>query len=239
MERDKDPLSDEEKRHVDLWFDRMEKNMAARFAGLMRTISIAWAIAVGAWFQLSTPDLIRQLSTDDALRASLVASAEGVYDRATVTMQAASRYEDVSEQALQQLETSHPDLEALIEEVSGVGEENADVLGELELVLGDHPQQAELLAEYQGLLDGLTREARDAALDDAEAAIGQLSNFDIRPWPHGWRFYVGNGLPRVGNIAGVLITVIFLSFGAPFWHSRIGEILKLRDLLSPRPSPPR
>ena len=123
MERDKDPLSDEEKRHVDLWFDRMEKNMAARFAGLMRTISIAWAIAVGAWFQLSTPDLIRQLSTDDALRASLVASAEGVYDRATVTMQAASRYEDVSEQALQQLETSHPDLEALIEEVSGVGEE--------------------------------------------------------------------------------------------------------------------
>ena len=55
-------------------FNGVNKELKNRFKKVMRGISLAWAIVVAAVFQVSTPDLIQQLSTDPALRAQYVSA---------------------------------------------------------------------------------------------------------------------------------------------------------------------
>jgi hypothetical protein len=35
-----------------------------------------------------------------------------------------------------------------------------------------------------------------------------------------------------GNVIGVLVTAILLSFGAPFWFERLKNVVKFKDALS-------
>jgi hypothetical protein len=64
------------------------------------------------------------------------------------------------------------------------------------------------------------------------AVTDVLGRLNINPWQYGPEFYYEDGTFQLKNIIGVLITAIFLTFGAPFWFSRLQEVLKLKDVLS-------
>jgi hypothetical protein len=72
----------------------------------------------------------------------------------------------------------------------------------------------------------------------AESAEAQLTAFGIRFWGHGLAYYIdaGQGL-RWQAIAGVLMTGILMSFGAPFWFQKLQILASLRDQKAPQAQP--
>jgi len=89
-----------------------------------------------------------------------------------------------------------------------------------------------------GLVDDLSETVvpDDSLEHDPEIAIrldrlkeygDEAALFDIRPLSQGWDYY-----KNFGHILGMLLTVVFLTFGAPFWFERLRGLINLRELLS-------
>ena len=84
--------------------------------------------------------------------------------------------------------------------------------------------------------------------DEAETAPGDSDKgttpyFELTPWRGDWEFYyaaageVGT-YPRSwyqriewNNVVGVLLTVLLLSLGAPFWFDMLKQVVNLKDTL--------
>lgn len=62
-------------------FNGLEKSLTNRFEKIMRGVSLVCALVVAAVFQISTPLLIKQLSTDPLLRTELVAATPIVFEQ--------------------------------------------------------------------------------------------------------------------------------------------------------------
>lgn len=213
-------------------FERLEPRLSAKFACQIRWVTIVWAAVLACVFQLSTPELLSRLSTDAEVRARYVEMGESLVSSAEARVARSSRDGDVSEQALDALAEAHPDLSERLEEASGIGDDRSSVLDELRLVLQEVENGEEIVAEYDLLLERLSKECLEQALQDARTAGAQLAMLDLRLWPGGWGFYLG-GAKAIDNWCGVLITVMLLSFGAPFWFYVLKNLVGLRDMLTP------
>ena len=224
---------------IDTLFPRMEKSLRKSFEYRIRIVSVVCALLVAAVFQVSTPDLLQELSTDPQLRAQYVESAEQLRHSAQTSLDRLAPYDDVSDEALRQLQEKHPELAAKLEEASGQGKSKRDVLAELDLILSDLPERRQaILQEYETVLDELYQEQNQAALDELRSATGELAKLNIEPWARGRQFYVTRDGIQWQNVFGVLLTALLLTFGAPFWFDRLRDLAKLRDALSP-PKPTR
>ena len=224
-------LSPEQQGQVIDVFQRLDPYLRGRFAYHIRLCSIAVSMVVAFAFQVSAPDLLSELSTNVALRDALVAQAEGALAQAETILANQPRHEDVAEQALDVLRQRHTDLATPLEEVSGLGDTKQLLVDEMRTVLsevdGDHEA---VVQEYSGLLDRFHKEALSASLETAAEVSHSLGRMNVRYWPHGWGFY-----RDVGNWVGVIMTGILLTLGAPFWYELLGNMLKLKDILSQKP----
>lgn len=210
------------------WFSRMERGLSQRFNVIMRCITFGCALLVAVVFQVSTPDVLKRLSTDPQYRAKAEMEAINLVSKYETDYTALIRYEDVSAKALEQLQDNHPDLQETLEEVSGIGNTKNDILDELSVVLEDNPRRQELVVEYESMLDKLHREGYEQAGKMIEESIGTLALFDIAAFSHGAGFYWD-----IQNLLGILMTTVLISLGAPFWFSTLRRLVALRDVLAP------
>ncbi len=210
------------------WFSRMERGLSQRFGVIMRCITFGCALLVAVVFQVSTPDVMKRLSTDPQYRAKAEMEAVNLVSKYEADYTALIRYEDVSAKALEQLQDNHPDLQEILEEVSGIGNTKNDILDELSVVLEDNPRRQELVVEYESMLDKLHREGYEQAGKMIEESIGTLALFDIAAFSHGAGFYWD-----IQNLLGILMTTVLISLGAPFWFSTLRRLVALRDVLAP------
>jgi hypothetical protein len=212
-------------------FERVGGQLSKRFAQEMRVVTAIVAFLVAFAFQVSAPTLLRDLSTNPELRARAVNVGEQLEGEAGARIRESLRYENLSDAALETLQGRHPDLTRQIEEAAGVGSDRDEIVAELRTILcEDVPAQCEsVVREYEEILDDM----HERALADAGAALettsGMLAQVNVVPWPVGWEFY-----RDVRNCAGVLVTVVLMSLGAPFWFEMLRNLLKLRDVLQPK-----
>jgi hypothetical protein len=208
--------------------------MKKRFLFIVRIISIAWAIIVAFYFQVSTPHLLNRLSIDSDFRNRLMAEAVNLTDEQGDKLDLTVEYQDISEQALLKLEKEYPTFKEKLEEVSGTGDDKAALKEELKIVIEDEgtdKERADILNSYNKILDELYEENREKSIERVQEITSRLGRINIIPWQYGDRFYLKDGALQWGNIIGVLFTAILLSFGAPFWYERLKEALRLRDML--------
>lgn len=209
-------------------FVDLEHALSRRFRVTMRYWSLAWGFLIAFYFQVDTPQLLHDLSTDPQLRASYAALVDSVA-RMNLLLPEDS-YVQVSDEALLVLQERHPDLREQIEEASGIGQDRSDIIAELRLVLTDaRAHRDEVLLEYAILLDDLHRKRFAEAVELARSGVAELARFDITPWREGWSFYT-----RFGGWFGVVITSILLTFGAPFWYNVLRNAVSLRDVSGSR-----
>jgi hypothetical protein len=213
-------------------FDRMWNQLDKRFLLFVRLITLGWAVAVAVYFQVSAPELLKRLSVDDNLRASITAEAQNIVSNVKKSLEKIGNYQNISQKALIVIENEYPNLKEKLEDVSGNGSSKESLLNELELVLADEGNIDDILQRYDEILENLYKEKKAAALDQAYTTMDVLSKFNITAWSKGGDFYIKNGDLKFNNIIGVLITAALLSFGAPFWFDRLQDVLKLRDMLS-------
>lgn len=211
-------------------FDRINGYMKKRFQLHVRFITVACSFVAAFLFQVSTLDLIVNLSVDPDLRARYMAQADVLLADAEFRPTGAISYEDAAADALEQLTARHPDLAQELEEASGRGRSREEIVNELTVLLADDPEGRgpALTEEYSALLDELHARNAEKSAELAREAVERLAVMDIGFWDKGWGYY-----REFENIFGVLLTGLFLSFGAPFWFDRLRELASLKDQLQP------
>ncbi len=188
-------------------FPAVAGEMNRRFAFRMRVVAVFWAAAVAFYYQVSAPDLFARLSgSPEAASAGVTLAREALRDSGTGGA--------VEKNALETRPATRPDP-------------------------GERPRKPEGSAvggpsEGEEPLKGGSDVAGKEARPKAGASEAGLSRVDLRSWPGGWRFYWHDG-PKVENLIGVLMTVILLSLGAPFWFEALKGLVGLRDRLKPAP----
>lgn len=227
-------LSTEQKKKLkigikDLW-KNLEMQMEKRFIFWIRIITFIWAVIIAFYFQLSTPNLLSKLSLDQNLRSEIVSVANEKINNISKNLKTSSIYEEVSEEALEQLALNYPNYRNQLEELSGQGLNKNSIMNEFQIVMKGKAKNFLIMKKfYEEKLDSLFKEKEKKYIEEADKLVGQLGRFSITPMKHGFSlsFYIS-------NLIGLLITAILLSFGAPFWYMRLAEMLKLGDILKPK-----
>ncbi|HUU44908.1 MAG TPA: hypothetical protein VM118_04180 [Acidobacteriota bacterium] len=211
-------------------FDGISSYMRKRFLMHVRAITVVCSFVVAFFFQVSTLDLIVNLSVDPDLRARYMAQADVLLADTEFRPTGAISYEDVANEALEKLKTRHPDAAREIEEASGRGGSRETIVRELSMLFEDDPQGRGtiLTEEYGELLDELHAKNAEKSALLAREAVERLAVIDIGFWDKGWSYY-----GEFENILGVFLTGLLLSFGAPFWFDRLREFASLKDQLQP------
>jgi hypothetical protein len=166
------------------------------------------------------------------MRAAGEILAGRALDLGDASFAAETDYQAVSDEALGELAEEFPDLREELEEAAGIGASEAQILAEVELVLADHPRQREVVATYERILDRRHGQYAQEAAQGSFQAASYLDVFGFTPWRDGREFYTGVGW--IGNLLGVLLTTLALSFGAPFWFQVLSRAVGLRDAMKPK-----
>lgn len=214
-------------------FRNMEKSLSKRFAFIMRCVAIFWALAVAMIFQISTPQLIKDLSTDRDLRAEYIAIAPAALDLAGDTLTLIEEYEPIYQNALNAMAERYPDLAGAFSQVNTETPYLGDVSEELSDILDGAENQDQILVELENMLYADVRRHRDAMLAQARASQEQLSLINITPYRYGNEFYLSHGRIQIANILGVLMTMILVMLGAQFWFNTLKTAVSFRDILAP------
>ncbi|MHC4696542.1 MAG: hypothetical protein ACYTFA_07365 [Planctomycetota bacterium] len=227
-------LNEDKRNQIQQDFERVQRPLQGRFLKTMRLWTIAWALFIAAIFQVSTPALLSDLAKDTERRERILAGLDEELAHAGETL-AQVNHEDASEEALQVLQSRYPELRQRIGQASGVGVSKDVMVEELALVLEGVSQRAEILEQYEELLEWLAEEQLGQARFQAERSMQRLAHYEVQVWPDDWSFYFAEGEVQLDAILGVLITAILLSLGAPFWFEQLRNVARLRDVLAGPP----
>lgn len=234
-------LTPAKRREVSRWFDRLEANLSKDFLTKMRWLTLACSLVVAVVFQVDAFETLRDLSVNPDLRAELSALSKEVLAERATEIAALRDERGVTEEALIRLERATEDsaIDAAIEEVGGSDLERGDQVAELREALEAHHVDSQAvgvqLAEYRRLLDAIATERLEEADALRGEVTGQLARFDLTPFGRSpgfyWRKGRGLGGLQAKHLLGVLVTAVFLSFGAPFWFNQLKNLVALRDQL--------
>ncbi|MGH0028966.1 MAG: hypothetical protein ACQGVC_04185 [Myxococcota bacterium] len=228
---------------VDAGYEPMIQDVARRFQFRVRLLTVGVALLIAVAFQVSTPALLAKLSTDPEIRAKAIALAEDLRseaegeDGAPEPRFALARglRPSLADEAIRKVAADFPDLATGLEEFSGAGPRLEDDLAEISLILSDanaSDRRKAVTAAYERYFLELDAKRTEEALRDMGLASDMLAPLGISLWSQGDSFYVDQaGSLDARNVAGVLITGVLLSLGAPFWFEQLKTIARLRDVL--------
>ena len=118
-------------------------------------------------------------------------------------------------------------VKAALEQMSGSTDSKQEMVDDLRAVLAGVDGRDAIVRRYAEIIDSTAVHDVNGAIATAAASVDALGMIDIRPWGQGTDFYW-----RPVNVAGVLVTAMLLSFGAPFWFEQLKNVASLRDTVS-------
>ncbi|HWA78660.1 MAG TPA: hypothetical protein VG937_40275, partial [Polyangiaceae bacterium] len=224
-----------------LGFSDLEKRRFAAsvtdcFTSWTRWITLCCSLATAFMLQVSTSQLLSDLSTDAELRRKafeIAATVERDEAHAAVTF---ASFSEINAKALDTLASENTALAPELEQVSGRATDLSDAEAELKAILAPDENRNRILERYRALmneeLDARTKRSRTAI----EAAETNLASLNIGFWSRGWSFYSGPEGWDWTHLAGVLLTALLISLGAPFWYEFLRNTNALRDSLYAKPA---
>jgi hypothetical protein len=215
------------------WFEVSQERAHQWFTTHTRFFTIAFAIIFAFWLQLDTVEIFRLVSTNRAVRDSLVAQA-GV-----VTKQADKILVD-SQSVLQQ---------ALVSWRAGLTDDNARKAVDVEVVastdtrgsLREKIQKTLEQAGVQGItgpLSALENAIDKTAQDRLKDVAKQFSEVKLALDKTGFVLFPNESKGRWGNgrradlrhhFWGMVFSAALLSLGAPFWFNALKSLASLRS----------
>lgn len=201
---------------INLSFDQVMDRVSARYTSTTRVVTFISAVLVACALQLDTIYVMNRLSMDDALRDSFVEEAVKIgKDQAVADAMAKI---NVAEESLKNAIDAQNKVNSLPE-----NNVNAD----------DAQKKAEEAKDKAKTDVAAAREAASSHKKEYMAFLANegLINFPTKKDSQKWWDKWCNNWTNV-SIPGVFISIILLSFGAPFWYNTLGEFLRLRSLLA-------
>lgn len=213
---------------VDTWFVTVMRRTTERFTMMTRIWTVIFAVIVTIAFNVDSRKLLLDLSTDAGLRETLASSAGRVLEKAEVVL----NVEPIATKALTAIKDKLPEETAkhIPEEITSLGD------GEewLKQRIKDQDKQNELMSIYRIEYDKLTRKRLGIVVKQAKGLKADLEEARLTIGPGVWPWQDWRGWP---HLFGLLMTVAFLSLGAPFWFNALRGLSNLRPLLAGRVDP--
>ncbi len=211
-------------------FESIDGYLSKRFLMISRFFSFGCAALVAITLQVSAIDVLRDLSTNPQLGNQY---ADVLMKTVETRLASVNSHDLITKKVLDSLKTDHPTYAATIGKVTKTGADRNALRQELHdsltVAFPDSTTQCKVITDrYDNLLDSLQVANVSAAVGQLREINAEMATFNLSYWANGIDYY-----KDFKNIFGVLLTIILLSMGAPFWFKILREAVALRDFLSP------
>ena len=212
-------------------FKAMQSFLSKRFALHSRFVSVGFAALVAIVLQVNALDLFRELSINAEMREKFIAGSEMIMGEYEAADKAFLSGQEITDLALSQMGEKHPALDTVFEQVFAPDNTTQSIVEEFKTVmtLAVPDSAAALTDEFGTILNDLWVDQSDKAWEETKKLTGHLAYFNLDIVPYGSRWYC-----NWTNIIGLLVTIIFVSLGSPFWFKWLSFLSGLRDALKPK-----
>jgi hypothetical protein len=227
---------------LDQWFDTVMDRLSDIFTRKVRVITVVVSVLLVAALQIDSGEILRQIIHSPELRAKLtemsdtaLSQADKLFDHSE---RAAAALADVRKnysndpkdaQTVSALAKVPSHLtrcvdgrNALIENTQQLANGQA-LLNEFDNACQDRTKQA--MGNAYDEMRGLRVDLEKTNLNIMPTEIGGQTVFDSPS--HWWKAY---GVPR--HLAGVLVSALLLSLGAPFWFNALRQLSNLKPAIA-------
>ncbi|MBW8877053.1 MAG: hypothetical protein JF614_18970 [Acidobacteria bacterium] len=214
---------------VDAWFETVMDRTSDRFKTWSRYVTVAFALIFGLILQIDSLALYKRLSTDDALRGRLLSMADAVSDQAKSLLEKDNAFASLT-------------IRKVLQEPSFIGESAAKLTAVPPALRTEMDGEKWLGSQLDGAAD------RDAFLNEyrrqypevVKARVGELQGTlsQLHDKVETTTPELIPNRPALATYAdplawvGMLMTVAFLSLGAPFWFNALRSLSALKPVVS-------
>jgi hypothetical protein len=227
------------------WFDLVMDRTTERFVAHTRLVTFGIAFVVCLWFHIDSLRILRQISTDDDLRAALAAgAADALKDAEEIERDLSSPPKTVNDAFVavrpwaRLLDTPPQDLTLESQAAAWIG----DVVARSSLPEADKARAAaEMQKSFRAEFEKLLGERYEHLKQTAEGLVTRLDatqleifERDVGLLPDYWRADEATKARRFEgkHLLGVLVSVLLLSLGAPFWFNLLRNLSNLRPIVA-------
>jgi hypothetical protein len=221
------------KQHIETWFDTTMDRVAQRFAMSTRILTVSLAFVLAALLHLDAVALLRKLSQDQTVRARLVASADAVV-RETSRVLGAAGETNVFAVSIDQLKETEPVADQRLTNAPPLLLSPEAAYGWVRTQLGNHPQAAKVLAEYHKIASSNVVAKAPELMGSVAIVNDELAQAGLELLPDYKSIKLRDYSPLHSSFWGMLISVVLLSLGAPFWFNGLKTLVTLRPILATR-----
>jgi hypothetical protein len=218
---------------VDAWFETVMDRASERFKIRSRYITVVLALIFGLVLQVDSLALFERLSTDEALRGRLLAMADTVSDQAETLLASSNAGNDFASitirNVLKDPRFATGESAARLTQVKAALRERSAGEEWLNAQLAGAADRDAFLAAYRERYPEVVK----ARLDELQGTLSQLQG-KVETISPG----LLPGSPVLATYAdplawvGMLMTVAFLSLGAPFWFNALRSLSALKPIVS-------
>jgi len=207
------------------WFEMIMSRTTDRFVTQTRYSTMFFALVLSLGLQIDTLEIIKTLSTDTELRASLLQNASQTMSRAEAIL---SR-ESIAVAALKSIQQDVDDLKST-EVPELVTREQGTAW--LDQELADSSEIEQVRERYLEAFDQLAAERLGSLGTQILGLRSDLEESRLVFIPNSWSAYRNRWENFGEHVTGVLLSLLLLSLGAPFWFNALKTLSSLRPLLA-------
>jgi hypothetical protein len=223
---------------ISLWFDAVMDRTTENFLLKTRWVTVAVALVIAVALHVDSLSIIRQLESQPEARAKLVQSAEATLQKAENTFALTASKQAIASAAIADLSTrfaTNSDIKSLKDVPTNLVT-RAEGEAWINTKLSDSKNREPILTAYDSCFDVRTKvwlgDLRQSALD-LNANL-RTADITIIPSPlPPWSDYADKPM----HLLGTIMTVLFLSLGAPFWYNALRQLANLRPAVAQKIDP--
>ena len=218
--------------NIDTWFDTVMRRTSEHFILKTRSCTVLFAIIVTLTFNVDSLKLLKDISADSGLRESLISSAERTLEKAEEVLYA----EPMASSALKGIKEKYPKeipfnisatLRSLEEGEKWIRKKWTEIKVNKE-------DQKKMIKSYREEYDTLARQRLSKVLKQAKGLKNDLEKARLTIVPEKWLWVEYRGWR---HFIGLLMTIAFLSLGAPFWFNALRSLSALRPMIAGKVDP--
>jgi len=240
---------------VGRWFDTVMNRLSDIFTRKTRIITVAISALIVIALHIDSGEILRQIVQSPELRAKLTAMSESALVQADKTFDNSERAAAAidamkkahAEKAAQDAKSEDAAIEAALGKMPAhltrcVDGRNALLDASKGLV-----KQQQILDEFDVECQDKTRQAMGSSYDEIRELRTDLEKTELkiiptqvgdetvfRTWREWWAAY---GVRR--HLAGTLVSILFLSLGAPFWYNALRQLSNLKPAIAGKVAEPK
>jgi hypothetical protein len=220
------------------WFDAVMDRTTENFLAKTRWITAGVAAALAFYLHVDSLSIIRQLASQPELRAKLIQSADATLQRAENTMALTVSTQAIASAAIATISSNS--LSAAEGKILAKAPRDLATRGAgedwLKANLENSANRSAIIAAYHEQFEEKSKVWLGALSHSAKELHTALHGTDLiiipSPTPPLFDYF-----EKPGHFLGTVMTVFFLSLGAPFWYNALRQLANLRPAVAEKIEP--